>query len=53
MNWEAWLPMPVMSSSLITGICIFSLGEERHDTRTVLNLSGALAKLIMQREYGM
>ncbi len=45
MNWDAWLPILVLSSSLITGLGIFFLAEERHGARTVLNLTGAGIKL--------
>jgi multicomponent Na+:H+ antiporter subunit D len=45
MNWDSWLPLLVVSSSLITGLCTFFVGEERHRTRIALNLTGALLKL--------
>lgn len=47
MNWNAWLPIFVLNSSLITGLGIFCLAEERHGARTVLNLIGALTKLVL------
>lgn len=37
----------VVASSLIPGIVIFTLSEERIITRTVLNMTGALSKLLL------
>jgi multicomponent Na+:H+ antiporter subunit D len=45
MNGGAWLPWLVLASSLVTGLLIFSLAEERHRLRSSLNLAGALLKL--------
>jgi multicomponent Na+:H+ antiporter subunit D len=42
-----WLPIFVLLSSLLTGLGIFFLGEERHFARTVLNMSAATIKLIL------
>lgn len=47
MSWNTWLPVLALGSSLVTGVCIFLLGEERHRARTVLNLSGAVVKLAL------
>ena len=47
MNLNAWLPLLVLSTSLITGLVIFALGEGRVRTRTLLNLSGAVLKLVL------
>ncbi len=47
MNWDAWLPLLVILSSLLPGLIIFALAEERVRLRTVLNLSGALIKLAL------
>lgn len=46
MNWNAALPLLVLASSLLPGLVIFSLPEERRVVRTTLNLAGAAAKLI-------
>jgi multicomponent Na+:H+ antiporter subunit D len=45
MNWTALLPLAILLSSLVPGLVIFTLPEERHLLRSVLNLSGALLKL--------
>ncbi len=42
-----WLPTLIVLSSLVPGILIFFLREESHRTRTVLNISGALIKLLL------
>ena len=47
MNWDAWLPPLVVLSSLLPGLFIFALPEERVRLRTALNLSGAVAKLLL------
>jgi multicomponent Na+:H+ antiporter subunit D len=41
-----WLPLAVLASSLLPGLLIFALPEERVAARTTLNLIGALAKLV-------
>jgi multicomponent Na+:H+ antiporter subunit D len=41
-----WLPLAVLASSLVPGLVIFALPEERVAARTTLNLIGALAKLV-------
>jgi len=43
----ALLPLAVILTSLVPGIVIFFLGEERHGARTVLNLAGALGKVVL------
>jgi len=40
-----WLPLAVLASSLLPGLVIFALPEDRVAARTALNLIGALAKL--------
>jgi multicomponent Na+:H+ antiporter subunit D len=45
-NWSFWLPLVVLSSSLVTGIVIFLLPEHRSGWRSGLNLSGALIKVV-------
>ena len=47
MNWNAWMPPLMIASSLLPGLIIFGLTEERVRLRTVLNLSGALVKLVL------
>ncbi|MGD2113264.1 MAG: proton-conducting transporter membrane subunit, partial [Gammaproteobacteria bacterium] len=47
MNWDAWLPMLVVASSLLPGLVIFFLREGSHRLRTVLNLSGAVLKTVL------
>jgi multicomponent Na+:H+ antiporter subunit D len=47
MNWDASLPLLVVLSSLLTGLAIFFLSEEQHGVRTVLNLAGAIVKLLL------
>jgi multicomponent Na+:H+ antiporter subunit D len=44
---QAWLPLAVLASSLLPGLVIFALAEERHGLRTALNLLGALVKLAL------
>ncbi|KIH75695.1 multicomponent Na+:H+ antiporter subunit D [Geoalkalibacter ferrihydriticus] len=45
MNLDALLLLAILASSLIPGLIIFGLPEERHRLRTILNLSGAFVKL--------
>jgi multicomponent Na+:H+ antiporter subunit D len=47
MNWIASLPLLIVASSLVPGLVIFFLPEERVGTRTTLNLAGALLKLLL------
>jgi multicomponent Na+:H+ antiporter subunit D len=47
MNWDKWLPSMVVASSLLPGILIFFLSEQRRGWRTFLNLSGAVLKLLL------
>lgn len=46
MIWDQWLPALVVASSLVPGIAIFFLPEERSSWRTFLNLAGAGLKLV-------
>jgi multicomponent Na+:H+ antiporter subunit D len=46
MIWDHWLPALVVASSLLPGIVIFFLPEERRGWRTFLNLAGAGLKLM-------
>jgi multicomponent Na+:H+ antiporter subunit D len=45
MNWNAWLPLIVVGSSLLASLGIFLLKEERHALRSVFNLGAAVVKL--------
>lgn len=47
MSLNQWLPLWVLASSLLPGLLIFALPENKHCTRTVLNLSSALIKLAL------
>jgi multicomponent Na+:H+ antiporter subunit D len=47
MNWDAWLPVLVVASSLLPGLVIFFLREGSHRLRTTLNLVGAGLKLVL------
>ncbi|GJL77436.1 MAG: cation:proton antiporter [Nitrospinaceae bacterium] len=47
MNWDAWIPLLVIASSLLPGLIIFFLAEDRIRLRTTLNLAGALVKLAL------
>jgi multicomponent Na+:H+ antiporter subunit D len=42
-----WLPLAVLASSLLPGLVIFALPEDRVALRTTLNLFGAIAKLVL------
>ncbi len=41
------LPLAILLSSLLPGLVIFFLREEQHRLRTLLNLGGALVKLVL------
>ena len=47
MTWDTALPLLVLVSSLLPGLVIFFLPEERVALRTTLNLAGALIKLVL------
>lgn len=47
MNWDSWIPPLLLASSLLPGLIIFALAEERVRLRTLLNLGGALVKLAL------
>jgi len=47
MNWDAWMPLLVVLSSLLVGLVIFVLAEDRVKTRIWLNMVGALFKLVL------
>ena len=44
MNWNTWLPLLILLSSLIPALIIFFLPESSHRLRTVLNLFSAILK---------
>lgn len=47
MSLENSLPLLLFLSSFVPGLVIFVLDEERHTLRTVLNLFGAVVKLVL------
>lgn len=47
MSLDAWIPLLVVASSLVPGLVIFGLAERRLVLRSVLNLSGAILKLVL------
>lgn len=47
MNWNSALPLLIVGSSLLPGIVIFFLAEERVVARTALNMTGALVKMVL------
>jgi multicomponent Na+:H+ antiporter subunit D len=47
MSWNAWLPLLTVASSLIPGLIIFGLAEEKVRLRTTLNIGGALLKMAL------
>jgi len=47
MNWDPWIPVLVVASSLLPGLIIFGLAEQRVRLRTVLNLAGSVVKLAL------
>lgn len=40
-----WIPLALLSTSLVTALVIFPMREERHRARTVVNLVGATLKI--------
>jgi len=44
---DNWLPAAIVLTSLLPGLLIFVLDERRRVLRTVLNMTGALAKLVL------
>ena len=47
MSLDFWLPLMIVLSSLVPGIVIFCLPEERTGWRTTANMAGATAKLLL------
>lgn len=47
MDATTWLPLGVVLSSMIPGLLIFTLREDQKVSRTVLNLGGAVLKLVL------
>ncbi|MCC5852070.1 MAG: monovalent cation/H+ antiporter subunit D family protein [Alkalimonas sp.] len=45
MDWNSWLPLWIVLSSLLPGLLIFTLAEDRYVLRTSLNMGGVLLKL--------
>ncbi|TDY02607.1 complex I subunit 5 family protein [Thiohalophilus thiocyanatoxydans] len=46
-HWYDWVPLMLLGSSLLPGLVIFALPERSVRLRTVLNLSGAVVKLLL------
>jgi multicomponent Na+:H+ antiporter subunit D len=47
MTWEFWIPLLTLATSLVPGLWIFTLREEQARLRIVLNLAGALLKVVL------
>ena len=47
LDWSALLPGAIVMTSLLPGLFIFLMKEESHVLRGVLNMAGAIAKLIL------
>ena len=47
MNFDNWLPLLILLTSLVPGIVIFALPEDRTRLRTSLNMGGSGLKLIL------
>ena len=47
MNLNVWVPLAVLGSSLLPGLIIFFLPEDRGALRTALNMTGAAVKVIL------
>lgn len=47
MIWQKWLLIMILLSSLVPGVIIFSLAESSRLLRTVLNLLGAILKMVL------
>ncbi len=47
MIWQNWLLVMILLSSLVPGLIIFTLAEEQRGWRTILNLSGAITKMVL------
>lgn len=47
MNWDAGLPLLIVATSLFSGMVIIFLSEKHVVARTILNLGGAVLKLVL------
>jgi formate hydrogenlyase subunit 3/multisubunit Na+/H+ antiporter MnhD subunit len=47
MTWDAAIPLLTLATSLVPGVWIFTLREEQVRLRTVLNLTGAILKVVL------
>jgi len=47
MNWDSGLLLLILATSLVPGLVIFFLPEDRVAIRTTLNLAGAVVKLVL------
>ena len=46
-GFDTWLPLLVLATSLVAAVVIFGLDEERHRTRSAINLTAAVIKLAL------
>ncbi|MFP3873978.1 MAG: complex I subunit 5 family protein [Thiohalophilus sp.] len=46
-RWNDWIPLLLLGSSLLPGLLIFALPERSVRLRTLLNLSGAVFKIVL------
>jgi len=46
-TFDNWVPLSILLTSLVPGIIIFSIPEDRHGVRTTLNMAAALLKLFL------
>jgi multicomponent Na+:H+ antiporter subunit D len=46
-TWTFWMPQFLLAASFLTAILVFPLKEEQVRLRTILNLGGATAKLLL------
>ncbi len=47
LQWSSLLPLLIVFSSLLPGLLIFTLREDQHRLRTLMNLSGVVLKLVL------
>ena len=47
MNWDSGLLLLILATSLVPGLVIFFLPEERVGIRTTLNMAGVIVKLVL------
>jgi multicomponent Na+:H+ antiporter subunit D len=47
MTVNEWIPVAILAISLVTGLVILALQEQRHALRSALNMAGATLKLVL------